>query len=53
MPATGLAMGYYGGKGMPFFGLYTIPGATGEAKDGKFAGRMFKLHKCTPTARPP
>tara|TARA_B110001452_G_scaffold2302_1_gene1987 strand:- start:503 stop:1213 length:711 start_codon:yes stop_codon:yes gene_type:complete len=45
MPFTGLAMGYYGGKGVPFYGLYTFPGATGEAKDGKFAGRMFKLHK--------
>ena len=26
MPASGIAMGYYGGKGLPFFG-YTIPGA--------------------------
>ena len=26
MPATGIAMGYYGGKGLPFF-YTTIPGA--------------------------
>ena len=44
MPATGIAMGYYGGKGLPFFGL-TIPGAEGEAKNGKLAGDAFKIHK--------
>lgn len=42
MPATGFVMGYYGGKGLPFFGA-TIPGAV--EKDGKLAGRAFKLHK--------
>ena len=26
MPATGIAMGYYGGKGLPFFNT-TLPGA--------------------------
>lgn len=26
MPATGMAMGYLGGKGLPFFGLFTVPG---------------------------
>ena len=26
MPATGIAMGYYGGKGVPFYGVYTFPG---------------------------
>jgi len=46
MPATGLAMGYYGGKGVPFYGLYTIPGKADKTKeDGKFAGEMFKWHK--------
>jgi len=25
LPVTGIAMGYFGGKGLPFFG-YTIPG---------------------------
>lgn len=45
MPASGLAMGYYGGKGVPFFG-YTIPGKADKTKeDGKFAGQMFKWHK--------
>lgn len=42
MPTTGFVMGYYGGKGLPFFG-YTIPGAA--ERDGKLAGRAFKLHK--------
>ena len=41
MPTTGFA-GYFGGKGLPFFG-YTIPGAA--ERDGKLAGRAFKLHK--------
>ena len=46
MPATGLAMGYYGGKGVPFFGLFTIPGKADKTKeDGKFAGKMFGWHK--------
>jgi len=46
MPATGIAMGYYGGKGVPFFGLYTIPGKADKSKeDGAFAGQMFKWHK--------
>ena len=36
MPATGFAMGYYGGKGVPFFGVYTIPGKADKNKeDGK------------------
>ena len=45
MPATGLAMGYWGGKGVPFYGIYTFAGASETAegffkKDGKFAGRV-------------
>lgn len=44
MPATGVAMGYYGGKGLPFFWT-TLPGASNENKDGKLAGKAFKLHK--------
>lgn len=48
MPATGLAMGYYGGKGVPFYGLFTIPGKADKTKeDGKFAGQMFSWHKWT------
>eukprot|EP00798_Chlamydomonas_sp_ICE-L_P000359 gene359-1749_t len=27
MPVSGIAMGFYGGKGMPFYGYFTIPGA--------------------------
>ena len=42
MPVTGVAMGYYGGKGLPFF-FTTIPGA--EKPNGKNAGFMFKWHK--------
>jgi cytochrome b561 len=44
MPVTGVVMGYFGGNGLPFF-TTTIPGAQGEAKDGKLAGKAFKLHK--------
>jgi cytochrome b561 len=42
MPATGIAMGYYGGKGLPFF-FTTLSGAT-EA-NGEIAKRSFQIHK--------
>merc|ERR1712196_467196 len=42
MPATGIAMGYYGGKGLPFF-TTTIPGA--EKPDGATAKQAFSIHK--------
>eukprot|EP00558_Chaetoceros_sp_UNC1202_P006932 CAMPEP_0197238360 /NCGR_PEP_ID=MMETSP1429-20130617/4847_1 /TAXON_ID=49237 /ORGANISM="Chaetoceros sp., Strain UNC1202" /LENGTH=184 /DNA_ID=CAMNT_0042697487 /DNA_START=56 /DNA_END=610 /DNA_ORIENTATION=+ len=42
MPITGIAMGMYGGKGLPFFWT-TIPGF--EQKNGKLAGQSFKIHK--------
>jgi len=42
MPVTGVAMGYYGGKGLPFFWT-TIPGA--EQKDGAIAKQAFQYHK--------
>jgi cytochrome b561 len=47
MPATGFAMGWYGGKGVPFFGITTFAGKTeGRVpEDGKFAGKMFGWHK--------
>lgn len=46
MPATGMAMGYYGGKGVPFFWQFTIPGKKDKTKeDGAFAGKMFSWHK--------
>jgi len=45
MPATGLAMGYFGGKGVPFYGVYIFPGKADKTKeDGAFAGKMFKWH---------
>mmetsp|Transcript_7906 Transcript_7906/g.9857 ORF Transcript_7906/g.9857 Transcript_7906/m.9857 type:complete len:188 (+) Transcript_7906:113-676(+) len=46
MPATGIAMGMYGGKGLPFFWT-TIPGF--ENKNGKLAGQNFKIHKLVGT----
>lgn len=42
MPVSGVAMGYFGGKGLPFFWT-TLPGAT--EKNGKIAGQSFKIHK--------
>lgn len=42
MPATGIAMGYYGGKGLPFF-YKTIPGA--KEKNGQIAKQSYVLHK--------
>jgi cytochrome b561 len=42
MPLTGVLMGYYGGKGLPFF-TTTVKGA--EVADGKVAGTAFKAHK--------
>ena len=41
MPITGIAMGYFGGKGLPFFGT-TISGA--EKANGKVAKQAFWLH---------
>eukprot|EP00518_Triparma_eleuthera_P001700 CAMPEP_0182462228 /NCGR_PEP_ID=MMETSP1319-20130603/6567_1 /TAXON_ID=172717 /ORGANISM="Bolidomonas pacifica, Strain RCC208" /LENGTH=178 /DNA_ID=CAMNT_0024661633 /DNA_START=140 /DNA_END=676 /DNA_ORIENTATION=- len=43
MPVSGIAMGLYGGKGLPFF--YTTLGKGWVDKDGKFAGKAFKIHK--------
>ena len=47
MPVTGVAMGYMGGKGLPFFFSTFAPasGEMGKAKDGKLAGKAYKLHK--------
>ena len=42
MPATGIAMGYYGGKGLPFFWT-TIDGA--PKADGAIAKQAFSIHK--------
>ena len=42
MPATGIAMGYYGGKGLPFF-TTTLSGA--KVANGQIAKNSFKIHK--------
>jgi len=42
MPATGIAMGYYGGKGLPFF-YTTIGGAS--TPNGGIAKQAFQIHK--------
>eukprot|EP00937_MAST-01D_sp_MAST-1D-sp2_P003867 g3867.t1 len=44
MPASGIAMGYYGGKGLPFF-YTTFAGAQGDAKRGDIAKQAFGIHK--------
>jgi cytochrome b561 len=48
MPASGIAMGYYGGKGLPFFGT-TLPGVVktdeNKASTGAIAKRSFQIHK--------
>ncbi len=42
MPISGVAMGYYGGKGLPFF-FTTVAGA--EVADGKIAKQAYDKHK--------
>lgn len=44
LPGSGIAMGYFGGKGLPFFG-YHIAGAPDDKKDGEVAKNAFKVHK--------
>ncbi|KAL7562977.1 hypothetical protein ACA910_018615 [Epithemia clementina (nom. ined.)] len=48
MPGTGVAMGYYGGKGLPFF-FTTLPGVTqteeNKKSNGSIAKNAFKVHK--------
>jgi len=47
MPVTGIAMGYYGGKGLPFFGS-KIPGIPKEQRNDNtksIAKNSFKIHK--------
>ena len=43
LPGTGIAMGYFGGKGIPFFDFGTVPGA--ETPNKAIAGDAFKKHK--------
>jgi cytochrome b561 len=49
MPATGIAMGYYGGKGLPFFGTTftgSVPANDDEKKaNGQIAKSAFWYHK--------
>jgi len=47
MPATGITMGYFGGKGLPFYWTL-IPGTTTPNKN--VAGTAFKAHKLMGTA---
>jgi 1,2-dihydroxy-3-keto-5-methylthiopentene dioxygenase len=44
LPISGVLMGYYGGKGLPFF-FTTIPGATKENRKKSVAKNAYKLHK--------
>merc|ERR1719445_2728520 len=45
MPATGIAMGYYGGKGGPFFFTKGIEGAEGEKMNKSLAKWAYVWHK--------
>ena len=42
LPASGIAMAYFSGKGLPFF-KYTLPGA--KVADGKLAKKFYGWHK--------
>lgn len=44
LPLSGVAMGYFGGKGLPFF-FTTIPGASQESKNGDVAKWSYMNHK--------
>lgn len=46
MPVSGVAMGYYGGKGLPFFWT-TLSGA--KEANGEIAKNAFKFHKTVGT----
>ena len=46
MPATGIAMGYYGGKGLPFFWT-TLDGSA--VPNGAIAKQAFSIHKTAGT----
>ena len=41
MPASGIAMGYYGGKGLPFF-TTTLPGVVKTDENKKSTGEIAK-----------
>lgn len=48
MPLTGILMGLLGGRGLPFFGLFNIPGVATPNKE--VAGTAFRVHKWLGTA---
>ena len=43
MPVSGVSMGYFGGKGIPFFGITHIKGA--DEPKGDIAKWSFQNHK--------
>merc|ERR1712146_469067 len=43
MPVSGVAMGYFGGKGLPFFG-YHISGAGADDKRPDIAKKAYNIH---------
>ena len=46
MPGSGIAMGYFGGKGVPFFDYFHLKGiAEPTAEDKATAGLAFEKHK--------
>lgn len=45
MPASGIAMGYYGGKGLPFFGT-TFPGVVKTEENKKSTGAIAGQVRC-------
>jgi hypothetical protein len=47
MPATGIAMGYFGGKGLPFF-VTTLPGAANSKADGAIAKQAILTENLRP-----
>ena len=42
MPASGIAMGIFGGKGIPFFDFFTVPGVAKPVP--VIAKNAFKTH---------
>ena len=45
MCVSGVGMGYFNGFGVPFFGVWKMPGAEKEAVDKDLGGFQFKVHK--------
>eukprot|EP00005_Dracoamoeba_jomungandri_P003019 CAMPEP_0174261048 /NCGR_PEP_ID=MMETSP0439-20130205/11201_1 /TAXON_ID=0 /ORGANISM="Stereomyxa ramosa, Strain Chinc5" /LENGTH=203 /DNA_ID=CAMNT_0015345459 /DNA_START=37 /DNA_END=648 /DNA_ORIENTATION=+ len=45
MPVSGIVMGYYGGRGVPFFKYSGIQGAPEEKRKPEVAKKAYKLHK--------